>query len=56
MKIREVYLDEERYNPRIRATVPAAWVAVYENGCTVSICRDYEAASADEARKIAEAA
>lgn len=52
--IREVYLQPEFFNARLRATVPGAWVAEYDNGCTVAICRESEARNASEARAIAQ--
>jgi len=48
MVITEVYLDAERYNPRIRATVPGYWMAVNENGDEYAVCPDYKANNADE--------
>jgi hypothetical protein len=54
--VREIYLESERYNPRLRCTVPGAWVAEYDNGCTVAICPAHEAATADEARAVMGAA
>ena len=55
-RVTEIYCQPERYNPRIRATVSGAWIAVYESGDEVPICRDYEAANKDEARRILESA
>ena len=49
MKIIEVYLQEEKFNPRLNCTVSGAWVAKYENGIEVAICRDYEASNSKEA-------
>ena len=52
MKIIEVYLQEEKFNPRLNCTVSGAWVARYENGIEVAICRDYEASTSKEALAI----
>jgi hypothetical protein len=52
MTIVEVYLQQERYNARIRATIAPAWIAVDEYGDEHPICRSYEAKSAEEARAI----
>ena len=52
MKIVEVYYQEEKFNPRLNCTVSGAWVAVYDNGIELAICRDYEASSAKEALAI----
>jgi len=56
MKLLEIYLQPERYNARLRATVPGAWMAVYDNGYEVPICPDYKAANEDEALLILNAA
>jgi hypothetical protein len=52
MKIVEVYCQEEKFNPRLNCTVSGAWIAVYNNGIELAICRDYEASSAKEALAI----
>ena len=52
MKIVEIYCQEEKFNPRLNCTVSGAWVAVYDNGIEVAVCRDYEASSAKEALAI----
>jgi hypothetical protein len=52
MKVLEVYCQEEKFNPCLNCTVPGAWVAVYENGIEVAICRDYQASSSKEALSI----
>jgi hypothetical protein len=52
MKIIEVYLQEESFNPRLNCTVSGAWVAVYSNGIEVAICRDYEANTKEEAMQL----
>lgn len=54
MNIVEIYLQEERYNARLRATIAPAWIAVDENGDEFPICRDYEAKNTEEARAIFE--
>lgn len=46
--IEEVYLQPERYNPRIRATVSGAWIVVYTNGDSFPVCPDYAAKNTDE--------
>ena len=46
--IEEVYLQPERYNPRIRATVSGAWIAVYSDGEECPVCPDYAADNEDE--------
>jgi len=51
-RVVEVYVQNERFNPRIQATVPGAWIAVHANGCEVAICRDYEARDEAHAREI----
>jgi hypothetical protein len=52
MKLIDVYVQEERYNSRIKATVPPWWVAVYDNGAEMAICPDYKAKNAEEAKSI----
>jgi hypothetical protein len=52
MKIVEIYLQQERYNPRIKATVSGAWMAVLSNGQEFPICADYQAKSAAHAKLI----
>jgi len=52
MKLVEIYLQPERYNPRIKATVSSWWIAVYDNGTETSICPDYAARNAEEAKQI----
>ena len=51
--VTEVYLQKERYNPRCRATIPGAWVAVIEldNGVVVenAFSRPEEHSSVDSA-------
>ena len=50
MKLVEIYKQEERYNPRIKATVGGAWIAVLANGDEFPICADYQAADETQAR------
>jgi hypothetical protein len=52
MKIVEIYLQQARYNSRIKATVGGAWMAVLANGDEFPICADYQAKSADHAKLI----
>lgn len=54
MKIVEIYLQQERYSPRIKATVGGAWMAVLANGDEFPICADYQAKSAEHAKLIYE--
>lgn len=48
MNILEIYLQPERYNPRIRATVPGSWMAVRSDGNEYPVCPDYAASNADD--------
>jgi hypothetical protein len=50
MQVTEIYKQESRYNPRIRATVGGAWIAVLANGDEFPICADYQAADEKQAR------
>lgn len=50
MQVTEIYKQEPRYNPRIKATVGGAWIAVLSNGDEFPICADYQAADATQAR------
>jgi hypothetical protein len=52
MQVQEIYKQEARYNPRIRATVGGAWMAVLSNGDEFPVCRDYEAKNEAEVRAI----
>ena len=52
MKLSNIYLEEERYNPRVRATIPAVWVAEFECGSTLPICSKYEASNDAQAKAI----
>jgi len=47
----EIYLQQEFYNPRLRATVPGAWICDTDCG-SFAICPDYAASSADSALAI----
>lgn len=51
-KVNEVYLKDEYYNPRLRATVPAAWIAVMSDGNEIAICREFEASDKEDAIRI----
>lgn len=50
MQVQEIYKQEARYNPRIKATVGGAWIAVLANGDEFPVCRDYEAKSEADVR------
>ena len=50
IKIVEVYLKPEYFNRRLNATIPGAWIAVFSNDHEVAICREWEAASAEDAQ------
>jgi hypothetical protein len=52
MNIVEIYLQADRYNPRIKATIAGAWMAVCDNGDEFPVCRDYEAKNEAEVRAI----
>jgi len=52
MQVTEIYKQEPRYNPRIKATVGGAWMAVLANGDEFPVCRDYEAKNEAEVRAI----
>ncbi len=45
----EVYLKSEFYNPRVKATIPGAWIAVFDDGIEVAVCRAHEARTGAEA-------
>lgn len=49
MNIVEVYLQPERYNARIRATVSGAWIAVRNDGSEYPIGASYSFSNAEEA-------
>lgn len=42
-KVVEVYLQRDFYNARLRATIPGAWIAVYDNGDEVAVCAGHSA-------------
>ena len=48
MDIKEIYLQEEFYNPRVQATIPGAWIAVLVNGEQFPVCADYQASDPEE--------
>lgn len=50
MLVKEIYKQEARYNPRIKATVGGAWMAVLANGDEFPVCRDYEAKTEADVR------
>jgi len=37
MKAIEIYLQSEFYNPRVKATIPGAWVVVLENDIEIPV-------------------
>jgi hypothetical protein len=47
----DIYHRPEFYNPRVRATIPGAWIAETDRGY-FAICDDYEADSAEAALAI----
>ena len=50
--ITDVYLEEERFNPRCNATIPGAWVAIV-NGTKQAFAYPHEFKSAEDATKYA---
>ena len=50
IKITEVYLQSESFNHRLNCTIPAAWMAVFNNGHEVAICREWEASTPEDAQ------
>lgn len=42
-KVVEVYLQRDFYNARVKATIPGAWIAVYDNGDEVAVCAGHSA-------------
>jgi len=42
-KVVEVYLQHDFYNARLRATIPGAWIAVYDDGNEVAVCAGHSA-------------
>ena len=52
MKIVEIYLQPERYNPRVQATIPGCWMAVRSDGNEYPVCADYQAKNEAQVRLI----
>ena len=52
MKLENIYLQAEFYNPRIKATVSGAWIAEFDNGQTMPICGEFEASTKEQACQI----
>jgi len=50
IKITEVYLQAEYFNPQLNSTISAAWIAVFNNGHEVAICREWEASTSEDAQ------
>ena len=50
IKITEIFLKSEYFNPVLNCTVPGAWTAVFSNGFEVAICREWEASTAEDAQ------
>lgn len=48
----DIYLQQEFYNPRLKATISGAWIAEYENGQTIPICGEFEASTKEQACQI----
>jgi hypothetical protein len=49
MNIVEIYLQPERYNPRVRATIPGAWMAVRSDGSEYPVGASYSFSNAEQA-------
>jgi hypothetical protein len=49
-EITEVYFQAEYFNHRLNCTIPAAWMAVFNNGHEVAICREWEASTPEDAQ------
>ena len=49
MNIVEVYLQPERYNPRVKAMIPGCWMAVRSDGSEYPIAASYSFSNAQEA-------
>ena len=49
MNIVEIYLQPDRYNPRIRSSIPGAWMAVRSDGNEYPIGPSHAFENADEA-------
>jgi len=47
----EIYLQPERYNHNLRATISGAWICDSDKGC-FAICSNYEAKTSEEALAI----
>ena len=52
MKLENIYLQTEFYNPRIKATVSGAWIAEFDNGQSMPICGEFEASTKEQACQI----
>ena len=52
MKLENIYLQAEFYNPRIKATIYGAWIAEFDNGQTMPICGEFEASTKEQACQI----
>jgi len=48
MNIVEIYLQPERYNPRVQAIIPGCWMAVRSDGNEYPVCAEYSASNAEE--------
>lgn len=49
MKIVEIYLQPKRYNPRVKATIPGAWMAVRSDGSEYPVGASYSFSNAEQA-------
>jgi len=49
IKITEIYLQSECFHHHLNCTIPAAWIAVFNNGLEVVICGEWEASNAEDA-------
>jgi hypothetical protein len=50
IRLVEVYLKPEYFHHRLNCTIPAAWIAVFNNGLEVAVCREWEASTPEDAR------
>ena len=50
IKITEIYLKSEYFNHVLNCIIPAAWMAVFNNGYEVAICREWEASTPEDAQ------
>jgi hypothetical protein len=50
IKITEVYFQAEYLHHRLNCTIPAAWMAVFNNGHEVAICCEWEASTPEDAQ------